>query len=331
MRTNMKNFIALLLVVAAFVAPAMATPANLTNTTLSSAITAASRTLTLASDTGVTAASGSVINTYLIIDDEVLAVGTEVGGTTWNVTGRGARSTQAASHAASAIVLIAGSSQLFDSMLRGSCTASAQPFWPRIVVSAGMRGTKAVYYQHCTSGVWREANALGDSGTGVATAGALTQCNVEIGSVAYGSVGTSTAMVNGTEYLTSIYVPFTQKWTGIQVLQNATVGTDKAIAIFRDADGNSLVNSATAGTTTSGADSFLSLAFTTATIIPGPAWYNVGIQGGTTATDGLRLIAASTFKGVRATSATGTFGTVTATFTVPTTFTATKAPVVCLY
>lgn len=337
MRTHMNNAfkwaIVALLVVAGLAPVAQAANlANLTNTTLAASLTAAATQMTLTSGTGVTAASGSIINSYAIVDDELIGIqqpNPSTSTTIWRIT-RGLKGTLATSHANAAIVMIASQGQVFDNFLRGSCTASQVPYWPRITVSSGIRGTKSIYYEHCSGGVWREAVPLGDSAP-VATIGALTTCNVNVGDTAYGSLGTSTAMVSGTEYLTSIYVPFTQKWTGIQVMQNATVGTDKAIGILRDADGNALANSATAGVTTSGANTFLSLPFTSALIVPGPAWYNIGIQGGTTATDGLRLIAASTYNGVRATSATGTFGTITATFTVPTTFTATKAPVVCLY
>lgn len=327
----MKNIALLIALVLALSLPAAALPANPTNTTSSSAITAAADRVTVASSTGITAAAGQVINTLFVIDDEVMAVQSLASGTTWNVT-RGYRGTTAFTHASGAIVLALSPAQLYDNFLRGSCVSSAQVIVPRVVVSTGFRGTKAVYYEVCSgplaAQIWTEATPLGDT---AATTALSQYCNVMPGNVAYGSVGTSTAMVSGTEYLTSFYVPRTTKFTGIKVLLNATVGTDKVIAILRDSIGTQLATSATAGTTTSGADAYLALAFTSPFIIPGPARYWVGIQGGTTATDGLRLMAASTFVDVLATSATGTFGTITAGFTVPTTFTATKAPFVCTY
>lgn len=307
----------------------MAASVNPTITTLSGTITAGQTQLVLASGTGVTAASGSVINTYLIIDDELIGVQTanpSTSTTVWRVT-RGLKGTQATSHVTAANVLIVAPGAVFDNFTRGSCTASTQPYWPRIVISSGMRGTKAIYYEHCSDDNFIEAKPLGDVGLGGGLPVQL--CTIPIGSVAYGSLGTSTTQVAGTTFYGSIFVPSTQKWTGLKVLQNGTVGTDKFIGQLWDADGNKLLNSATAGVTTSGANTFLSLAFTAAAIIPGPARYFVGVQGNGS-TDGLRTVATATFIDGVASSDTGTFATLE-NITVPTTLTADKWPIMCLY
>lgn len=333
MRTQMKNFlivIAVLLAIA-IAMPAMATPANLTNTTLSAAITTSAQTrVTVASATGITVSSGQVVNTLLVIDDEIMTVDTLAAGTTiFNVT-RGFQGTTAFPHNSGAIVWAVSPSQLHGNILRGSCTSSTQATYPRVSVGTGFNGAKAIYYETCTgplnAQIWTEMSTFGN------TTPNLTQvCTIPVGSVAYASLGTSTAMVSGTEYVSSIFVPQTTKFTGVKVLQNGTVATDKVIGILRDAMGTILANSAVAGVITVGANTFLTLPFTATVVVPGPARYFIGAQGGTTATDGLRLQATATYVDTLATSATGTFGTVTATFTVPTTFTADKGPVACLY
>ncbi len=308
--------------------PVMAVPANPTLTTTSGALTAASTQVTLASGTGVTAASGSIINTYLIINDEMVGVqaAQPAGQTvTWKIT-RGVRS-QAAAHASGEVVAVVAPNQVFDNFLRGGCTASVQAFWPRIVVSAGLRGTKSIYYEICMDDNWVETKSMSDSGLG--RAGEPQIFNVPVGSVALASVGTSTTCVTGTTFYTSFYVPYTQKWTGIKVLQNGTVGTNNLLGVLYDADGNVLVNTPAAGVITVGANTFLALPFTTPVIIPGAAWYHVGIQCNGN-TDGLRTVATATYLNIYGSSATGTFATIPA-ITPPTSLAADKAPIVGFY
>lgn len=309
--------------------------ANLTNTTLSAAVDGKSSAtrVTLASNSGVVVASGSVPNTVIIADDEAMMVQSQVGASTstiYNVV-RGYRGTLVMSHNSGAVVIVASlgnPQQVFDNFLRGSCTASLVPFNPRIVISSGFKTTKMIFYQTCTgplnAQIWREATSLGDT-TAINTA----FCTVPIGSVAYASFGASTATVAGTEFVSSIYVPQTTLFTGLRVLQG-TVGTDKWIATLRDAAGNLLANSATAGQSTVGSNTIVAWNFTGTIIVPGPARYFVGLQSNGTA-DTMSLQAASTFVDTLTTSATGTFGTITSTFTVPTTFTANKGPIACLF
>src|SRR3990167_3185225 len=107
METRMKKLLLVMAIVVGLLVPnlAMAQIANPTNTTVNGAISSASvNQVTLTSGTGVSAASGSVVNTYLIIDDEVMAVQSAVVGTTvWRVT-RGVRGTSSTTHATGAIV-----------------------------------------------------------------------------------------------------------------------------------------------------------------------------------------------------------------------------------
>lgn len=152
--------------------------------------------------------------------------------------------------------------------------------------------------------------------------------SVPIGSVAYGSVGTNTAMVAGSIYWAEVFIPRTVTLTGGAVLNGATVGTDKGIVALYDTGGALVANSAVAGATTSGANAFQTYAFTsTVSVEPGRYWIAYQPNG---TTDTIRTIAVSTFIDALTASATGTFGTLTA-LTVPTTITADKGPVGYLY
>jgi hypothetical protein len=161
------------------------------------------------------------------------------------------------------------------------------------------------------------------------TGGVLPLSNVPIGSVAYGSFGTSTASAAGGDtYLTSISVGADMTVTNINVLQGATVATDKWIGVLYNSAGIVIATSAKAGVITAGANTFLVLPLTAPIAIQGPGRYFVGIQSNG-ATDTLRLVAASTFIDILSTLTTGVFAT-NPNITPPTTFTALNAPIVYL-
>lgn len=147
--------------------------------------------------------------------------------------------------------------------------------------------------------------------------------------LAFASLGTSAVHVAGTWYRSEIYVPHLAQWTGIQVLNGATVGTDNIMAALYDTNGVLITNSAVAGALSAGANAFQSLAFLTQPIL-NPGRYFVAVQcNGTTATT--RKWAAANGGNQMTQSATGTFGTVPASFTPPTTFTADVGPIAALY
>jgi hypothetical protein len=153
---------------------------------------------------------------------------------------------------------------------------------------------------------------------------------VPIGSVAYGSFGTSTTLTAGTIYWAEVFIPRNITLTGVGVLNGATVGTDKWIFALYDSDGGAVVaNSALTGVTSSGANAFQEIAFTGTYAAVGPARYWIALQSNGT-TDNIRTVAASTFIDVLTTSATGAFGTLTS-LTPPTTFTADKGPLAYVY
>lgn len=145
--------------------------------------------------------------------------------------------------------------------------------------------------------------------------------NAEIGSVAYASLGTNTTPVAGTWYCMDVRVfgNYTAV-TGIGFLNGATVGTDKAIYALYDSTGRLVANTDTAGTTTASASAAQELAFTSQVALQNGMYWTCGQVNGTTTR--LRTVAASTFLDKLAGSFTGTFGTVPATITPPTTFTA---------
>jgi hypothetical protein len=162
--------------------------------------------------------------------------------------------------------------------------------------------------------------------TGVGT-GPLRVPNIPIGAVAYGSLGTDAVHVAGSVYVAEIYVPEAMTATGVAVLNGSTVGTDKLIGALFSSTGAAVRTSALAGATTSGVDSFQSLAFTSAVLLS-PGRYFIGLQCNG-ATDKTRRIAASTYLN-RASVTAGVFGTIAA-ITAPTGQTADAGPIGFLY
>lgn len=154
--------------------------------------------------------------------------------------------------------------------------------------------------------------------------------SVPIGSVAYASFGTATTLVSGTTYIIGVNIVGTRTLSGCAALANGTVGTNKLLCALYNSSGALVANSALAGATTSGANTFQVLAFTSTYQAIGPGKYYIVVQGNG-ATDGIRTVATSTFLGRVTSSATGVFGTLPATITVPTTFTADVGPIAYLY
>ena len=146
---------------------------------------------------------------------------------------------------------------------------------------------------------------------------------------AFASMGTSAVHVAGTWYRSEIFVPHLAAWTGLSVLNGATVGTDNLMVALYDSAGVLITNSAVAGALSAGANAFQNIAFLTQPILV-PGRYFVAVQcNGTTATT--RRQAAAAGGNTMTSSATGTFGTVPTSFTAPTTFTADVGPIACLY
>src|SRR5206468_1122972 len=123
---------------------------------------------------------------------------------------------------------------------------------------------------------------------------------VPIGSVAYGSFGTSTTPVAGTWWIADVLTTRQLQATGMGVLNAATVGTNKWIVALYDAQGNLLANSATAGVVTAGANAFQEVPFTSSPNLPAGSYFLAAQLDGTT--DRFRTVATLTFIDVVATS-----------------------------
>lgn len=159
----------------------------------------------------------------------------------------------------------------------------------------------------------------------------LAISNIPIGPVAYASIGTNTTDVNGQLWITDILVPYSFNCTNILVLQGGTATTDNIMVMIYDQSGAKVGNSNTAGVLLSGANTFKTIALLNGPVqLYGPARYFVAVQGNGTAAGAIQTISASTYIDVVSAAVAGTFGTVPATITVPTTFTAGQAPVVYL-
>jgi hypothetical protein len=174
---------------------------------------------------------------------------------------------------------------------------------------------------------------VGKSPTG---GGKLKICSVPIGPTALASIGTNTTDIAGQWWLTDIFITFNRTITKIGFLQGGTATTDKTMVAIWDSFGNLVGSSAVAGVTLSGANTFqeqsLVLDATGATVtslkLLGPQQYFIGVQGNGTAAGAIQTVKAATYIDVLGDVLAGTFGTVPATITPPTTWTADKGPIV---
>jgi len=145
------------------------------------------------------------------------------------------------------------------------------------------------------------------------------------------TTGTDTAFANGTQFVSSIFVPANKTLTGAGYLIGSVGGTDKVYAVLYSAAGAVLANSSVAsgGATVGTAANVQTLAFTATYAAVGPALYYVGISAnGNTAK--IRTVPAHCQGSIWGNSVSQTHGTVAA-ITPMTAFTADKAPYLFLY
>lgn len=175
-------------------------------------------------------------------------------------------------------------------------------------------------------------------GSPTVTGGQLAVTNVDVGGIAYSSLGTNTTDIAGQWWITDCMVPLNRVLTNISYLSGGTATTDNFIVAIWDAKGNLLASSAVAGQLVATANTFqvvplalngVGAAITTLQLY-GPQQYYIGIQGNGTAAGAIQVIPASSWNQVCCGSVAGTFGTVPKTITLPATFTATKGPIVAL-
>lgn len=292
----------------------------LTMTTLSAAVGDSSiQKVSVTSATGISAPSTSDATkaTFIYVDRELMDV-ESVSGTTLTVV-RGAESTAGRAHASSALVFVIPAYLVIFSggaygnppaVPFGSCTRANEGYLPRIQFTSGL-------VTDCIGGQWTTGDALG---TQRATTPYLSPA---IGATLQTAIDTAGNAAGATteEYCTQVNLPYSKYLTGLAVLNGTTVGTNKWLYILRDASGNLLGNSATAGTTTAGASTYQQIAFATPYYAVGPATYFACLQANGT-TDTYRRVNTAGNEGLFAGKITGgTFGTIVNPITAPASFT----------
>lgn len=154
---------------------------------------------------------------------------------------------------------------------------------------------------------------------------------INLGSAALTGYETNgTAPVAGTMYLTEIYVPYAQTWTGIGKLNGTTATTDNHLVALYGTNGALLANSAIAGVLAATASVMQNIPFVSPTyLLPGK--YFLGVQSnGTTAT--LRHLVSANGANIMTGAIAGAFGTIPATLsTIPVTNTNIQGVITQLY
>lgn len=305
--------------VLAFFAAPLEAQTILTTTTLSSAVASSSTTsIQLTSSSGLTAGASVIFVADTASSGEMMFVNAVAPSGGYISVTRGYSSFgKARTHASGALVFLGPPFAFGTDAPSGSCTRSSVLYLPDISVGLGGVGT---IISDCVGGVWVQ-------GSGVNSAGPFFTMQVTPCSTAYTSCGTNTAIAAATSmYCSEIDVPFSKYATGLEVLNGATTGTDKHLVILYDGTGNLLANSATAGATSSGNSTWQKYAFTTPYYVVGPAKYYACAQSNGT-TDKLQMLTTGQGDNTTTKAVTGqTFGTIAATFTVPSTFTTVVGP-----
>lgn len=207
----------------------------------------------------------------------------------------------------------------------------AQGIGTKVSNGASARSVVGAPDMYATQGGNNASMPQGGLGSAVSSyQGPLRWPCIALGSAALTGYETNgVAPVAGSIDLTEIFVPFYQTWTGVGVLNGTTVGTDSFIVALYGSNGDLLANSSLAGTLSAGASVFQNIPFTTPLpLLPG-RYFTAFQSNGTTATV-RHLLAAN--GSVPCTSRTaGTFGTLPATMTPPTTFTTAVGVITQLY
>ena len=152
--------------------------------------------------------------------------------------------------------------------------------------------------------------------------------NINIGPTSLSSVGVSTTDVNGQLWITDIFIPVTETITKIAFLSGQLFSTtDNVLVAIYDSAGKLLTTSALTGVSLSGAYTFQVQTLLSAVTLNGPGMYYVAIQGNGTGAGAFQMLVSPNI-GHRTAVVAGTFGTVPASITLPTTWTAGQGPVV---
>lgn len=169
-------------------------------------------------------------------------------------------------------------------------------------------------------------------------AGGVTPISAPVGFINWphnsATSGTDTTPADGTQYVTSLFIPCNMTLTGISYLIGSVGGTNKVYAVLYDSTGAVLANSSLTGggATVGTAANRQTLAFTSTYAAKGPGTFFVGVSiNGNTAR--IRTIPAFTSGGLFGNTISQTQGTspVVAAITAPTGFTADQAPIIFAY
>lgn len=153
--------------------------------------------------------------------------------------------------------------------------------------------------------------------------------NIPLGTAALTAAGASSVNTTGAICLSEIFIPHWNTWKGLAVLNGTVASTDAVLVALYGSDGKLLANSALAGTTASGASTFQNRDFLVpVTLAPG-RYFGAYQSAGATATTN-RPVAANGVN-ILTGSVAGTFGVLSATITVPTTFTTAQGFIFQLY
>lgn len=294
----------------------------LSTTTLSAAVTdSATTVIPLTSTTGIVAAQTVIFVADTAGSGEAMFVNTV--GTGYVAVTRGYQNLGGASKHASGTLVFYGPANAFGTVQpNGSCTRANATYLP--VISLGLAGTSTAITD-CIGGVWVTGSGIGSASPFFRVV--IQNCG---GTLLSTPCGTNTTLTANDLYCSELDVPFSKYVTGLGVLNGATASTDKHLVVLYDGTGNLVANSATGGVTASGTNVYQTIAFTTPYYVVGPAKYYGCLQtNGTTAT--LNMSTTGILDQMTTKSYTGTFGTIPATITVPTTYTTAVGPLFELY
>lgn len=312
---------ALAIAIVLMASPASAQVNSMYSTTTSAAFSATDRFVCLSSATNIVLPSTTTQGSQLWIDhetDQVTGV-TSFSSTCFNVT----RKQFVNSHLSGAKVWF-GPANWFGATdpvggVGSACTLSSIYAYPLIVPT-----TKQIWY--CLGGQW--ANGFQQGTSNVPYTFFSTLANP--GNLIAPTLVTNTA---GGEFFSQIYIPSNGTVTGACLLNGTTVatGSNSRIYVLWDAGGKVLANSVLTGTASANASTYQCVAFTATVAVTGGSSYYIGVQTQGTADTfyGYATGGAPTNYGTG--TQTGTFGTVAAITTPPTTFTTAKGPMMMLY
>jgi len=164
---------------------------------------------------------------------------------------------------------------------------------------------------------------------------AITARPINVGNwpAATATSGTDTAIVAGTSFYTSVYIPGDMLITGVKVLLGSVSTNGTAIVAIYNENGTLLANSALAGTATTTAAQTQAINLTSPYTAAGPAYLVIAVSASSTS-DKIRTVPAfcDAGSGILGGSQTGVYGTLPNPLTISATnFTADKAPVLSVY